>query len=195
MSHDLTRVLDAAAAGDRQAAADLLPLVYDELRKLARARMAAEPPGVSIQATALVHEAYLRLLGGEEARQWDGRGHFFAAAAEAMRRILVDAARRRKRLKHGGGLDRVELDAEVEDNLAIEAPEGREDLVALDAALNKLQEEDAEAAQLVKLRYFVGMSMSEAATVLGISQRTAERTWTFAKAWLHREIAENPDES
>lgn len=195
MSHDITRVLDAAAAGDRQAAADLLPLVYDELRKLARARMAAEPPGVSIQATALVHEAYLRLIGGEEAREWDGRGHFFAAAAEAMRRILVDAARRRKRLKHGGGLDRVELDEEVEDDLAIQTPETREDLVALDAALTKFQEEDPEAAQLVKLRYFVGMSMSEAATVLGISQRSAERTWTFAKAWLHREIAENPGES
>lgn len=195
MSHDITRVLDAAAAGDRQAAADLLPLVYDELRKLAQARMAAEPPGVSIQATALVHEAYLRLIGGEEAREWDGRGHFFAAAAEAMRRILVDAARRRKRLKHGGGLDRVELDEEVEDDLAIQTPETREDLVALDAALTKFQEEDPEAAQLVKLRYFVGMSMSEAATVLGISQRSAERTWTFAKAWLHREIAENPGES
>lgn len=195
MSHDITRVLDAAAAGDRQAAADLLPLVYDELRKLARARMAAEPPGVSIQATALVHEAYLRLIGGEEAREWDGRGHFFAAAAEAMRRILVDAARRRKRLKHGGGLDRVELDEEVADDLAIQTPETREDLVALDAALTKFQEEDPEAAQLVKLRYFVGMSMSEAATVLGISQRSAERTWTFAKAWLHREIAENPGES
>lgn len=195
MSHDITRVLDAAAAGDRQAAADLLPLVYDELRKLARARMAAEPPGVSIQATALVHEAYLRLIGGEEAREWDGRGHFFAAAAEAMRRILVDAARRRKRLRHGGGLDRVELDEEVEDDLAIQTPETREDLVALDAALTKFQEEDPEAAQLVKLRYFVGMSMSEAATVLGISQRSAERTWTFAKAWLHREIAENPGES
>jgi len=195
MSHDITRVLDAAAAGDRQAAADLLPLVYDELRKLARARMAAEPPGVSIQATALVHEAYLRLIGGEEAQEWDGRGHFFAAAAEAMRRILVDAARRRKRLKHGGALDRVELDEQVEDNLAIEAPESREDLVALDAALTKFQEEDPEAAQLVKLRYFVGMSMSEAATVLGISQRSAERTWTFAKAWLHREIAENPGDS
>lgn len=195
MAHDITRVLDAAAAGDRQAAAELLPLVYDELRKLAAARMAAEPRGISIQATGLVHEAYLRLIGNNDDRRWEGRGHFFAAAAEAMRRILVDAARRRKRIKHGGDLARTELDDELADRIEWESSDAREDLVALDAALERLQGSDPDAAALVKLRYFVGMAMADAATVLGVSQRTAERTWTFAKAWLLREIAENRGEN
>lgn len=181
---DVTRLLDAAAAGDRKAAADLLPLVYDELRQLAAARMAAETPGNTLQPTALVHEAYLRLVGPADAHRWDGRGHFFAAAAEAMRRILVDAARRKQREKHGGDRDRVDLDA-----AAPTAPDPRHDLVALDAALTRLAAEDPQAARLVELRHFAGLSVADAADVLGISRRTADRIWAFARAWLHRELA------
>jgi RNA polymerase sigma factor (TIGR02999 family) len=181
---DVTRLLDAAAAGDRQAAADLLPLVYDELRKLAAARMAAESPGHTLQPTALVHEAYLRLIGPAADHRWEGRGHFFAAAAEAMRRILVDAARRKNREKHGGDRDRIDLDAA----LPI-APYPRHDLVALDAALTRLAVEDPQAARLVELRHFAGLSVAEAAQVLGVSPRTADRVWSFARAWLHRELA------
>src|SRR5438876_3114302 len=177
---DVTHLLDAAAAGDRQAAAELLPLVYDELRKLAAARMAAEAPGNTLQPTALVHEAYLRLVGPADEHCWEGRGHFFAAAAESMRRILVDAARRKQREKHGGDRDRVDLDA-----AAPAAPHPRHDLVALDAALTRLAGEDPQAARLVELRHFVGLSVADAAEVLGISPRTADRVWAFVRAWLH----------
>jgi RNA polymerase sigma factor (TIGR02999 family) len=181
---DVTRLLDAAAVGDRKAAAELLPLVYDELRQLAAARMAAEAPGNTLQPTALVHEAYLRLVGPADAQRWEGRGHFFAAAAEAMRRILVDAARRKQREKHGGNRDRVDLDA-----AAPAAPDARHDLVALDAALTRLATEDPQAARLVELRHFAGLSIADAAEVLGISPRTTDRVWAFARAWLHRELA------
>ena len=187
---DVTRLLDAAAAGDRQAAADLLPLVYDELRQLAAARMAAEPPDQTLQATALVHEAYLRLVGRGDDNRWDSRGHFFAAAAEAMRRILVDAARRKKREQHGGDRRRVELD-----DVPAVPPHSRDDLLALDAALTRLAAEDAQAARLVELRHFAGLTVPEAAQVLGISPRTADRIWAFARAWLHREISNNAAES
>jgi RNA polymerase sigma factor (TIGR02999 family) len=180
---DVTRLLDAAAAGDRKAAADLLPLVYDELRKLAAARMAAEAPGHTLQPTALVHEAYVRLVGPDDAQRWDHRGHFFAAAAEAMRRILVEAARRRGSLKRGGGLGRA--DAELAD---LAAPERPEELLAVDESLARLAEADPQAAELVKLRYFVGLSVADAAKVLNLSTRSAERLWTFARAWLRRAI-------
>jgi len=183
---DVTHLLDAATAGDRHAAAELLPLVYDELRKLAAARMAQEKPGETLQATALVHEAYLRLIGPADANRWDNRGHFFAAAAEAMRRILVDAARRKEREKHGGDRRRVDLDA-----ISIVVPDPRHDLVALDAALTRLAAEDPEAARLVELRHFAGLTVHEAAQVLGISPRTADRVWSFARAWLHRQLTEN----
>ncbi len=185
---DVTRLLDAAAAGDRRAAADLLPLVYDELRKLAAARMVAEIPGQTLQPTALVHEAYLRLVAsplreqGEE-RAWDNRGHFFAAAAEAMRRILVDGARRKKANKHGG--DRRRVDAAT---IELAAPEPDDDLVAIDAALNQLADLDPIKAELVKLRYFVGMTIDEAAEALGISPATAKRHWAYSRAWLFQQI-------
>jgi RNA polymerase sigma factor (TIGR02999 family) len=180
---EVSRLLDAAVAGDRAAAADLLPVVYDELRKLAAVRLAAESPDQTLQATALVHEAYLRLVGSADGARWDGRGHFFAAAAEAMRRILVDAARRKATLKHGGDLDRLELEPDL-----AAAGEPREDLVALDEALDRLAAEDPLKAELVKLRYFAGLSLSEAATALGLSERTAGRHWAFARAWLRRAV-------
>ncbi len=183
MSNDITRLIDAAAAGNRQAAAQLLPLVYGELRKLAAARMAAEPGRQTLQATALVHEAYLKLLGTADAERWEGRGHFFAAAAEAMRRILVDNARRKQRRKHGGDRTRVELD-----DVPIEVPEFGEDLLALDQALDKLKQVDGTAAALIQLRYFTGLTVAQAAEMLDISTRTAERAWSYARAWLHREI-------
>jgi RNA polymerase sigma factor (TIGR02999 family) len=182
---DVTHLLDAAATGDRRAAADLLPLVYDELRKLAAARMGSESPDHTLQPTALVHEAYLRLIGPADRNRWDGRGHFFAAAAEAMRRILVDAARRKRREKHGGGRNRIDLDA-----APTAAPDPRHDLLALDAALTRLAAEDPQAARLVELRHFAGLSVAEAAQALGISPRTADRVWAFARAWLHREVAD-----
>src|SRR5437868_2462125 len=185
---DVTRLLDAAAAGDRQAAADLLPLVYDELRKLAAARMAAESPGQTLQPTALVHEAYLRLVGPADARMWDGRGHFFAAAAEAMRRILVEAARKKGRARHGGGRRRVEL-------ADVPAAVPDEDLLALDEALGRLAARDPVRADLVKLRYFAGLTVPQAAAALGVSVATAERHWAFARAWLFAELngsGENP---
>jgi RNA polymerase sigma factor (TIGR02999 family) len=180
---DVTRLLDAAAAGDRQAAADLLPLVYDELRKLAAVRLAAEPSGNTLQPTALVHEAYLRLVGTPEGDRWDHRGHFFAAAAEAMRRILVDRARRKATARHGGAMQRQALDPD-----AAAMPEPREDLLALDTALDRLAAEDPLKADLVKLRYFVGLSLAEAAAALGLSERTAGRHWAFARAWLRRAV-------
>jgi RNA polymerase sigma factor (TIGR02999 family) len=183
---DVTLLLDAAAAGDRNAAADLLPLVYDELRKLAAARMAGESSGHTLQPTALVHEAYLRLVGRGEDQGWDGRGHFFAAAAEAMRRILVERARRKGRLKHGGQFHRVELDS---DCLVSSAP--TVDFIALDDALTRLAKSEPAKAELVKLRFFAGLTMPEAAAALDISLATAERHWTFAKSWLYAELADD----
>jgi RNA polymerase sigma factor (TIGR02999 family) len=180
---DLNRLLDAAAAGDRHAAADLLPLVYDELRKLAAAQMAAEAPDQTLQPTALVHEAYLRLVGPGDVSRWEGRAHFFAAAAEAMRRILVDTARRKNRLKRGG--DQVRRDV---DEVEVAAPSPREDLLALDEALERLIAMDRSAAELVKLRYFAGLSLPEAAQVMKISPRSADRLWAYARAWLHQEL-------
>jgi RNA polymerase sigma factor (TIGR02999 family) len=177
---DVTHLLEAAQLGDRQAAAELLPLVYDELRKLASARMATEAPGHSLDATALVHEAYLRLVGDQ---QFDGRGHFFAAAAEAMRRILVDAARRKQAAKHGGGRVRVALDG------VADAAEPDDRLVALDDALTRLAGEEPEVAAVVNLRYFAGLTIGQAADSLGISVRTANRHWAYGKAWLFRELA------
>jgi RNA polymerase sigma factor (TIGR02999 family) len=177
---DVTILLDAAAAGDRKAAADLLPLVYAELRRLAAARMAAERPGQTIQATALVHEAYLRLVGDQH---FNGRGHFFAAAAEAMRRILVESARRKAREKRGGDGRRVEF---PDDLPAPAAPV--EDVLAVHDALDQLATTDAGAAELVKLHYFAGFTLEEAADVLGVPHRTAYRTWAFARAWLFRKL-------
>jgi RNA polymerase sigma factor (TIGR02999 family) len=180
---DVTRLLDAAAAGDHRAAADLLPLVYDELRKLAASRMAAESPGHTLQPTALVHEAYLRLVGPEAEGRWDHRGHFFASAAEAMRRILVEAARRKGTLKRGGGRGRADRDA-----ADLADPERSDELLAVDEALAGLAAIDPQAAELVKLRYFVGLTVVDAAAALNISSRSAERLWAFARAWLRRSI-------
>lgn len=180
---ELTEILRAIEAGETLAADKLLPLVYDELRKLATAKLLHEPPGQTLQATALVHEAYLRLVGDAKSSGWDSRGHFFAAAAEAMRRILVEAARRKKRFKHGGDQCRQNLD-EVE----IAAPEPHEDLLALDEALDKLATMDHQAAELVKLRYFAVLTLPEAAQIMGVSSRTADRLWAYARAWLHQEL-------
>jgi RNA polymerase sigma factor (TIGR02999 family) len=177
---DVTRLLEAAAAGDGRAAADLLPLVYEQLRKLAAARMAAEAPGHTLDATALVHESYLRLVGDQ---RFDGSGHFFAAAAEAMRRILVENARKKKRQRHGGGQHRVDLRESV--SLAHPPPD---DLLALDEALTRLAAREPAKAELVKLRYFVGLSIDEAADLMRISRTTAKRYWAFARAWLVAEI-------
>jgi RNA polymerase sigma factor (TIGR02999 family) len=178
---EVTRILSAIAGGDPHAAEQLLPLVYDELRKLAAHKLAHEQPGQTLQATALVHEAYLRLA--DEARHWDSRGHFFAAAAEAMRRILVENARRKRRRKRGGGLRRLDLDA-VE--ITLDGPS--DDLLALDEALAKLAEKHPQKAELVKLRYFAGLTVAEAASALSISTSTADRHWTYACAWLLREM-------
>jgi RNA polymerase sigma factor (TIGR02999 family) len=183
---DVTRLLDAVAAGDRKAATDLLPLVYDELRRLAAARMAEERPGQTLQATALVHEAYLRLISGGRPDGWDGRGHFFAAAAEAMRRILVEAARRKGRARHGGGQRRIDLD---ESALVAETP--GDDLLAIDEALTRLAKLDPMRAELVKLRFFAGLTMPEASAALGISLATAERHWAFARTWLYAELSDS----
>jgi RNA polymerase sigma factor (TIGR02999 family) len=173
---DVTRLIEAAAGGNRQAAADLLPLVYDQLRKLAAARLATEAPGHSLNPTALVHEAYLRLIGDQ---QFDGRGHFFAAAAEAMRRVLVDHARDRNRLKRGGGRRRVDLD-----RLTDLAAATDDDLLELDDALDRLAWDYPAAAELVKMRFFAGMTLAEAADALNLSDRTADRYWVFARSWL-----------
>ena len=183
---DVTLILNAVQQGDPKAAEELLPLVYDELRRLAAWHMANERPGHTLQATALVHEAYLRLLGQEDPG-WQGRRHFFGAAAEAMRRILVENARRKKRLKHGGQLERVEF-KEVE----IPSPLPDDKLLAMDEALNRLNEVDSRAAELVKLCFFVGLTQEQAAKELGISISTVERTWAFARAWLFREIQKEP---
>jgi RNA polymerase sigma factor (TIGR02999 family) len=188
---DVTQVLRAIAEGDPSAASQLLPLVYDELRNLAAHRLAHQAPGQTLQPTALVHEAYLRLVGDPEGSDWDNRGHFFAAAAEAMRRILVENARRKGRRKRGGGLTRRDLDVAEQ----VTVPEVREDLLALDEALTKLASAEPQAAQLVQLRYFAGLSIPEAARALGVSPRTAERLWAFARAWLLRELGgEVPDD-
>src|SRR6478752_7581496 len=181
---DVTRILSQIEQGDSQASEKLLPLVYDELRKLAAAKMAQENPGHTLQATALVHDAYVRLVDVEKAEHWNSRGHFFGAAAEAMRRILVENARRRARVKHGGGRIREELASS-----GIAAPEIDEDLLALDAALARLAEHDAPSAELVKLRYFAGLTIPQAAEILGVSPRKADFIWSFARAWLRRELA------
>lgn len=180
---EVTQLLNALDRGDPHAAAQLLPLVYDELRRLAAARIAAEPSGNTLQPTALVHEAYLRLVGAPDGDQWDHRGHFFAAAAEAMRRILIDDARRRAAARHGGGMQRQALDPD-----AAAMPEPREDLLALDEALDQLAAQDPLKADLVKLRYFVGLSLPETAAALGLSERTAGRHWAYARAWLRRAV-------
>ena len=177
---DVTQILAAIEAGEPRAAADLLPLVYDELRRLAAARLANEKAGHTLQPTALVHEAYVRLMGGPQPQDWDGRGHFFAAAAEAMRRILVESARRKLRERHGGGRKRLTLD---DLDLAAEAAEDDE-LVALSEALDKLAAVNPRAADLVKLRFFAGLSGREAAGVLNISPRKADQVWAYARAWL-----------
>jgi RNA polymerase sigma factor (TIGR02999 family) len=181
---DVTRLLEAAAAGDPKAAAELLPLVYDGLRKLAAQQLAQERPGQTLQATALVHEAYLRLVGNRQEAHWKGQSHFFAAAAEAMRHILVDNARRKRRAKHGGGQLRVPLDDSVP-----ALPASEDALLDLDEALTRLAAADPEAAQVVQLRYFAGLSVEEAAQSLGMSRATAYRHWTFARAWLLNELA------
>jgi RNA polymerase sigma factor (TIGR02999 family) len=182
----MTRVLSAIEQGDPKAAAQLLPLVYDELRKLAAQKLAREKPGQSLQATALVHEAYLRVARGEEGQQWDSRRHFFAAAAEAMRRILIDRARHKQSAKAGGALRRVPLD----DGPSIVAPGGApgEDLLALDEALRALEVEDPLKARLVKLRFFAGVSLEDAAGMLGISPATAKRHWIYARSWLYGKL-------
>jgi RNA polymerase sigma factor (TIGR02999 family) len=183
--NDVTELLTAIDRGDPQAAAQLLPLVYDELRKLAAVRLAQERPGQTLSATALVHEAYLRLVG---AQQWDSRGHFFAAAAEAMRRTLVESARRKSRLKRGAGLVTQELE-----NLEIAAPGQPPEVLAIDEALSKLESHNAVAAQLVKLRYFAGFTLREAAEVLDVSARKADQIWAYARAWLLAEIGQDLD--
>ena len=177
---EVTHILDAVERGDPHAAEELLPLVYAELRKLAAQRLAGEQPGQTLQATALVHEAYVRLVGGEQPHGWNGRGHFFAAAAEAMRRILVETARRKGRVRHGGGRTRIDLDQVA----AVDDEGGADDLLALDEALGRLEADQPEVAAVVKLRYFAGMTAGQAAEALGLSRRTADRHWAFARAWL-----------
>jgi RNA polymerase sigma factor (TIGR02999 family) len=182
---EVTRILSAVRNGDDQAAKELLPLVYDELRQLAASKMAHENPGQTLQATALVHEAWLR-LGGEENQAWNGRPHFFGAAAEAMRRILIDNARRKRAVRHGGGQLRVDLQ-EVEIEVA-EVAVKDDDLLDVNAALESFAAQDKQKAELVKLRYFTGLTIEEAAEILGVSTPTANRWWAYARAWLHKEI-------
>jgi RNA polymerase sigma factor (TIGR02999 family) len=180
---EVTRVLSLIEQGDPVAPEQLLPLVYDELRKLATAKLAQERPGQTLQATALVHEAYLRLVDVEQAQRWNSRGHFFAAAAEAMRRILVDQARRRLTLRRGGNLQRQPIEDQE-----IEAPEPSLDLVAVHEALERFESVDAQGAQVVKMRFFAGLTIPEVAEALGISNSTADRSWAYARAWLHRAL-------
>jgi RNA polymerase sigma factor (TIGR02999 family) len=182
--NDVTRILSAVEHGDPTAAEQLLPLVYDELRRLAAQKLAQEKPGQTLQATALVHEAYLRLVDDKQAQGWNSRGHFFAAAAEAMRRILVENARKKRRAKHGGGLRRVEL-AEAVPGVNTEV-----DVLALDEALDKLAREEPIKAELVKLRYFAGLSLEQTAASLGISEATAKRHWAVARAWLFAALSD-----
>jgi RNA polymerase sigma factor (TIGR02999 family) len=181
---EITLILSAIEQGDPHAAEQLLPLVYEELRKLAAQKMAREAPGQTLQATALVHEAYLRLVGGDQALRWDSRGHFFAAAAEAMRRILIERARAKGRQKRGGRLHRLDID-----DVALATKVTPDQLLAVDEALSKLAREDPRGAELVTLRYFAGLSVDEAGKVLGISTTTAYRHWNYARAWLHAELA------
>jgi RNA polymerase sigma factor (TIGR02999 family) len=185
--NEVTRILSAIEQGDPHAAEQLLPLVYEELRKLATQKLAQEKPGQTLQATALVHEAYLRLVDVDQVQRWDSRGHFFAAAAEAMRRILIDQARRKRRPKHGGARKRVDL------NQALSVSEAsRDDLLALDEALEQLAHAEPAKAELVKLHYFAGLSLEAAGLVLGISQRTAKRHWGYARVWLYAAICDTP---
>lgn len=182
--NDVTRILSALEQGDSHAADQLLPLVYDELRQLAAQRLALEAPGQTLQATALVHEAYLRLVDVEKAQNWESRGHFFAAAAEAMRRILIDGARRRRTQRRGGEAERLSLEG-----IEASAPASDDELLAVNEALERLHLVDPPKAELVKLRYFGGLTIPEAAQALGISITTANRYWAFARAWLHEELA------
>ena len=183
---EVTRILAEIEQGDPLAAAQLLPLVYEELRDLAAQRLARESPGQTLQATALVHEAYVRLVDSDVAKLWNSRGHFFGAAAEAMRRILVERARQKHRHKHGGGWNRIALD----EGCSLAEPPPHDDLLALDEAINRLHQLDPKRAELVKLRFFAGLSMAEAAGVLGVSLATAERSWAFARTWLFAELRE-----
>jgi RNA polymerase sigma factor (TIGR02999 family) len=181
---EITHVLSAIEQGDPHASAQLLPLVYDELRKLAAQKLAREKPGHTLEPTALVHEAYLRLIGAETGQVWSSRGHFFAAAAEAMRRILLENARRKQRIKHGGQCERVDLDT-----VDLPTRMTSDELLALDEALGKLKDHDPQKALLVDLRYFGGLTIEQAAEVLGIARVTAHRHWTYARAWLHQQLA------
>jgi len=189
---DVTRILNAVAEGDAQAADRLLPLVYEELRRLAAQRLSKEKPGQTLDATALVHEAYLRLVGMNPEKPWQGRGHFFAAAAEAMRRILVENARRKHRLRHGGGRKRVDLDSRLLADVSrgrLGNPSCEDDrLLAVDGVLDRLAEEEAAVAEVVKLRFFAGLTMEQTAAALGISIRTANRHWAYARAWLYQQL-------
>jgi RNA polymerase sigma factor (TIGR02999 family) len=182
---DVSRILSAIEQGDPHAAAQLLPLVYEELRRLAAQKLTQEKPGQTLQATALVHEAYVRLVDRAQAQQWDSRGHFFAAAAEAMRRILVESARRKQRQKHGGGRVREHEEKDIP------SPERPERLLAVDEALDRLATTSPQAAELVKLRYFAGLSNAEAASLLGISPRKATQVWAYARAWLREELGDD----
>jgi RNA polymerase sigma factor (TIGR02999 family) len=186
--NDVTQILSRIEAGDPTASEHLLPLVYEELRRLAAQRLAQEKPGQTLQATALVHEAYIRLVGVDQAQRWDSRGHFFSAAAEAMRRILIERARRKKRLKRGGERAKLNLDAM---EFAIDSP--ADELLAIDEALEALEIDHQDCAQLLKLRFFAGMSQREAATALGIPRRTADRLWAFARAWLYQRLSDEED--
>jgi RNA polymerase sigma factor (TIGR02999 family) len=188
MSSEVTRILSAIEQGDPHASEQLLPLVYDELRRLAAQKLGQEKPGQTLQPTALVHEAYLRLVGADQEQHWDSRRHFLAAAAEAMRRILVENARRKARLRHGGGRRRIDL---KEDQLLTGSPP--EDLLAVHEALDQLDLVDHQAAELVKLRYFAGLTAEQAADVLGLPARSAYRTWSFARAWLYRRLHPGED--
>lgn len=188
MNETVTRILDALGEGDASRAEELVPLVYEELRKLAAARMAREMPGHTLQATALVHEAYLRLAGAERQQNWKSRGHFFGAAAEAMRRILVERARQKKAVKYGGGLERVNLE---NIDVALKADDAQ--ILAIDEALGRLGERDPQSAQLIKLRFFAGMTNADAAHALGLAERTANRLWAYARAWLYRELSDESD--
>ena len=187
---DVTQLLNAIDAGDAKAADQLLPLVYEELRKLAAAKMAQEKPGQTLQATALVHEAWLRLAGADGQKAWNSRGHFFGAAAEAMRRILVDRARQKARIRHGGKLERVDLE-----HVTIATEDSDETMLAMSDALDTLARESPQKAEIVKLRYFTGLENQEIARALGISLSTVERSWAYARSWLHREIKKNLSDS